>query len=122
MIEYIGERISKAESLARCEQNNTFIFSLNDEFDLDGGVEGNPARWINHSCAPNCEAIQDEDRIWITSCRDIAPGEELTFDYGYDLADYRENPCRCAAPECVGYIVAAALVPDLRRQLHAIQD
>src|SRR6266571_6539666 len=56
VIEYVGERIDKAESLRRCEQNNEFIFSLNESQDLDGNVPWNPARFINHSCAPNCEA------------------------------------------------------------------
>ena len=56
VMEYVGERISKGESLRRCEQNNEFIFSLNESQDLDGNVPWNSARFINHSCAPNCEA------------------------------------------------------------------
>ena len=56
VIEYVGERISKAESLKRCEAMNFFIFALDEESDLDGSVETNLARYINHSCAPNCEA------------------------------------------------------------------
>jgi uncharacterized protein len=106
VIEYTGERITKAESLRRCEAQNWFIFGLDEEFDLDGSVEWNPARFLNHSCAPNCEAVCEEGRIWIVALRDIRPGEEITFNYGYDLADYEEHPCRCGAPECVGYMVA----------------
>jgi SET domain-containing protein len=106
IIEYVGERISKRESLRRCEGNNEFIFALNDEEDLDGNVVRNPARFLNHSCAPNCEAELQDDRIWIVAARDIRTGEEITFNYGYDLVDYREYPCRCGAPGCVGYIVA----------------
>ena len=106
VVEYVGERISKSESLRKCEGNNEFIFSLNDEQDLDGDVAWNPARLLNHSCAPNCEAELQEDRIWIVATRDIQAGEEITFNYGYDLVDYREYPCRCGAPGCVGYIVA----------------
>src|SRR4030095_7914957 len=63
LIEYVGERIDKHESLRRCEQDNQFIFSLNPNEDLDGNVDWNPARFINHSCAPNCEAQVDENRI-----------------------------------------------------------
>src|SRR5690606_11462248 len=85
VIEYVGEKISKAESLRRCEQNNHFIFALDDEWDLDGSVDWNPARWLNHSCEPNCEAQDDDGRIWIVALRDIQPGEELTFNYNYDL-------------------------------------
>lgn len=106
LIEYVGERISKEESHRRCEANNPFIFQLDDLTDLDGNVDWNPARWLNHSCAPNCEAVLDEGRIWIVALRDIAAGEELSFNYGYDLADYRDFPCRCGTPACVGFIVA----------------
>jgi SET domain-containing protein len=106
ILEYVGERISKSESLRRCEQNNGYIFSLNAEEDLDGNVAWNPARLINHSCTPNCEAELEEGRIWIVARRDIDPGEEVTFNYGYDLVDYRDHPCRCGSAGCVGYMVA----------------
>ena len=66
----------------------------------------NPARIINHSCAPNCEAELENERIWIVATRDIGAGEEITFNYGYDLEDYKEYVCRCGSPQCVGYIVA----------------
>jgi len=106
ILEYVGERISKDESLRRCEQNNAFIFTLNEEQDLDGNVAWNPARFINHSCAPNCEAELENDHIWIIATRDIGAGEEITFNYGYDLDDYKDCPCCCGAPNCVGYMVA----------------
>jgi uncharacterized protein len=106
IVEYLGERISKGESLRRCEQNNAFIFTLNDEQDLDGDVAWNPARLLNHSCAPNCEAEKDVDRIWIIATRDILAGEEITFNYSYDLVDYKDYPCCCGSPQCVGYMVA----------------
>src|SRR5687767_13276977 len=106
IIEYTGERLSKAESLRRCIEGNNYIFNINDEFDIDGSVESNFARFINHSCAPNAEAQLEDDRVWIVALRDIPPGEEVTFNYGYDLDDYREHPCRCGAANCVGYILA----------------
>jgi hypothetical protein len=112
--EYAGERITKAESLRRCEAQNWFIFGLDDEFDLDGNVEWNPARFLNHSCAPNSEAVCEDGRVWIVALRDIRPGEEITFNYGYDLADYEEHPCRCGAPECAGYIVAEDFFTQIR--------
>jgi len=116
MIEYVGRRITKAESIAQCNGENVYIFTLNDEHDLDGNVEWNPARFINHSCAPNCEAEWDEERLWIVALRDIQPGEELTFNYGYDLEDYREYPCCCGTPECVGFIVAEEYFDQVRWQ------
>jgi SET domain-containing protein len=106
VVEYVGERISKAESLRRCESNNECIFALNSEQDLDGSVAWNPARFINHSCAPNCEARMENERIWVVATREIQPGEESTFNYGYDLEDYQDYPCRCGSPNCVGHIVA----------------
>jgi len=116
IIEYAGERITKAESLRRCEERNCYIFGLDEAFDLDGNVEWNPARYLNHSCAPNCEAVSEEGRVWIVALRDIRPGEEITFNYGYDLVDYKEHPCHCGAPDCVGYIVAQELFATLRKR------
>ncbi len=106
IIEYVGEKITKAESVNRCERNNEYIFALDDRYDLDGSVDWNPARFINHSCSPNCEAELRDGRIWIVASRDIGAGEELTFNYGFGLEDYRQYPCRCGSPDCVGYIVA----------------
>ena len=116
LIEYLGERIDKRESLRRCEANNEYIFTLNNEQDLDGNVAWNPARFINHSCAPNCDAELDADRIWIVANRDIQPGEEITFNYGFDLEDYTKYPCRCGSPDCVGYIVDAEFFEHVRKQ------
>src|SRR5712672_1206836 len=71
IIEYTGERISKAESTLRCEANNEFIFTLNDSEDLDGSVSWNLARFINHSCKPHCDAERIDDRSWSVASRDI---------------------------------------------------
>ena len=114
IVEYLGERISKCESLRRCEQNNEYIFTLSDEHNLDGNVAWNPARLLNHSCAPNCEAVLEEGRIWIITTRDIQAGEEITFNYGYDLIDYRDYPCHCGSTDCVGYIVAEEFFAHVR--------
>lgn len=106
LLEYRGRRISKGESQLLCESGNPFIFYLNEELDLDGDVPWNEARALNHSCAPNCQAERIRDRIWIVSTRAIHAGEELTFDYGYDLTHFREHPCHCGAPGCAGFILA----------------
>ncbi len=114
VVEYVGEIISQVESRRRCEKSNTFIFRLDEERDLDGNVEWNPARFVNHSCAPNCDAELLEGRIFLVARREIAAGKEITFNYGYDLEDYRDYPCHCGARECVGYMVAEEFFPDLR--------
>lgn len=116
IIEYVGQKITKAESTQRCKDNNEYIFNLNEELDLDGNVGWNPAKFINHSCDPNCEAELIDEHIWINSVRPIEKGEEVTFNYGYDWEDYREHPCRCGTSKCVGYIVAEEYFPRLRKK------
>ena len=116
VVEYGGEIISKGESLRRCEAGNEFIFSLDDEWDLDGSVPGNPARFLNHSCEPNCETERIEERIWIIAIRNILAGEELTFNYGYSLEDYREHHCGCGAAGCVGYMVSPEFFEHVKWQ------
>src|SRR5580765_6494561 len=116
IVEYVGERITKRESLERCQTNNECIFALDDETDLDGNVEWNTARFINHCCEPNSEAHLIEGGIWIVARRDICAGEEITFNYGYDLESYQEHPCRCGAKSCVGFMVAEEFFPAIRRK------
>jgi uncharacterized protein len=127
VIEYVGERITKAESDRRGQRlmkkasktgcAAVYIFTINKKYDLDGGVSWNPARLINHSCDPNCEAIISRGRIWIYAKRDIPVGEELTFNYGFDLDTWEEHPCRCGSERCVGYILDEDLWPKLRAML-----
>ena len=114
VLRYIGERIDKAESSRRCEAGNHFIFTLDDDSDIDGNVPENLARFSNHSCSPNCEAEIEGEEIWIVAVRDIAPGEEITYNYGYDLGEYLEYPCRCGAANCVGYILAEEFFEHVR--------
>jgi uncharacterized protein len=113
LIEYVGERITKAESLVQCEADNVYIFTLDDESDLNGNVDWNPARFLNHGCAPNCETELDETHVWVLALRDIQAGEELTFNYGYGLEDHLEHPCCCGAETCVGFIVAEEFFDQL---------
>ena len=114
IIEYVGEKITKAEAAVRVAADNPFIFSLDDEFDVDGDMTWNPARFLNHSCEPNAEAEIFGDQIWIMALRNIQPGEEITFNYSYDLENYEEHPCRCGAAKCVGYMVAEEFFPKIR--------
>ncbi len=120
LIQYKGKLLTDAESdeLYRdgADTGHTFLFSLNDDYVIDANRQGNSARWINHGCAPNCEAVIDEDdggdprrdRVFIESIRDIRKGEELTYNYGIVLgvphtrAMKRIWACRCGAPQCTG--------------------
>jgi SET domain-containing protein len=113
VLEYVGEKIDKAESRRRCAESNRFIFYLDDDSDLDGNCP-KIRLGFEPSCAPNCEAQRIAGQIWIVAIKPIHVGDEITFNYGYELADYLEHPCHCAAPNCVGYIVAEELFDDVR--------
>lgn len=118
VIEYLGERIDKEESARRCEAQNPYIFTIDDKWDLDGCVDWNPARFINHRCDPNCEAEQDDDgRIYINARKPIRAGEELSFNYGYDLVDWEEHVCNCGSANCLGYMVAEEYFDTIRSKL-----
>lgn len=116
IIEYLGRKIDKAESSRLLEAQNEFIFDVDETHDLDGNVDWNPARFINHSCTPNCEAENDEGRIWILALRTIRAGEEISFNYGYDIADYRDHPCQCGADNCLGFMIAEEFFDTVRRK------
>jgi SET domain-containing protein len=104
IIQYIGARIPKEESLERLAQGNAYIFTFNERYDIDGKTLKNTARYINHSCEPNCEAVVTQRTIWIVAVRDIQAGEELSYNYGLTAKQYR---CRCGAKHCCGYILDA---------------
>ena len=115
IIQYVGEKITKKESTKRAleweEQARetgeglVYIFELDDTYDIDGRLGENPARYMNHSCDGNCEAINYDGEIWIVARKDIKKGEELVYDYGYDMEHFLDHPCPCGADNCIGYIV-----------------
>lgn len=115
IIEYTGERITADEAStryddARAKRHHTFLFELDDERCIDARDIGSDARYINHSCDPNCEAIIEGDRIFIYSCTEISKGMELTYDYRYvidgklDAATRKLYACKCGATNCRGTI------------------
>jgi SET domain-containing protein len=119
IIEYKGERISWKEADRRPssdpdDPHHTFYFSLSDgKTVIDANVGGNAARWINHSCDPNCETEESDDgRVYIQAMRDIRKGEELNYDYAL-VIDERLTPslkrsyaCHCGARNCRGTMLA----------------
>jgi SET domain-containing protein len=117
IIEYAGERISWREAQKRHDatgedSTHTFFFSLDNGRIIDGGSQGNDARWINHSCAPNCEAREEDNQVFIYALRDLRRGEELNYDYGLVLEERhtakrkREYACLCGAATCRGTLLA----------------
>ncbi len=119
VIEYKGERRTHAEvdagDTGAADSGHTFLFTLNDDYVIDANHGGNSARWINHSCQPNCEAVLEENdadptksKVFIEARRAIRPGEELTYDYGITLDEPHTArlkkiwACRCGAKNCTG--------------------
>ena len=102
IMQYIGQRISKDETVERLAQGNQYIFTFNDRYDIDGKTLRNTAHYINHSCDPNCDILRTQRTIWIVAKRDIREGEELSYNYGFTTKQYR---CQCGANNCCGYIL-----------------
>ena len=128
IIEYIGNIVSRKEGERIAEEHHNkakktgsgavYIFELNRKQDIDGSVSWNTARFINHSCEPNCKYKIIDNHIWIISLREIKKGEELTYDYGYDLEDYHEHPCKCNSKKCLGYIIGKRY----RKKFHRMKN
>ena len=130
VIEYVGDKVSKKEGDKRADnqmkkaqinKNNgmVYVFELDKRYDIDGGVTRNYARFINHSCDPNCEVEITDDRIWISSIKQIKKGAELTYNYGYPFdTDFEDHICKCGSKKCAGYILSHDDWPKLKRALN----
>jgi SET domain-containing protein len=116
IIEYVGEKMDKSEAQRRCESGNVYVFEINDAWDIDGSVEWNPARWINQSCDANAETDVIGNRVWIIARRTIHAGEEITYNYNFDLDEYEDYPCNCGTPQCPGFMVAEEHREEVRRR------
>ena len=128
IIEYIGNKITKKEGdiiadkhLKLAKKNKTngmvYIFELNKRFDIDGSVKENYAKYINHSCNPNCEVEIIDNHIWILAIKNIKKNTELTYNYGYSYEnDFNNHTCKCGSYNCVGYILDQDDWPKLRKK------
>lgn len=130
LLEYKGELISKKEGTRREEESiklskknpslgATYIMEIDEENDLDGDTENNYAKYINHSCEPNCEFEVEGKAVWIYSTKNIKKDEEICCDYGFDFDE--KNPflheCKCGSKNCVGYIVQEEQREKLKEHL-----
>ena len=117
LIEYVGEVISWPEAQRRHPHdpdhpNHTFYFHVDEERVIDALYGGNSSRWINHACDPNCEAEEENGRVFIKALRNIPAGEELNYDYGlmiderYTAKLKAQYPCWCGAANCRGTLLA----------------
>ncbi|WNC95137.1 SET domain-containing protein-lysine N-methyltransferase [Paraburkholderia sp. FT54] len=119
VLEYKGEITAWRDAVRRHRREgvagHTFLFGLSDGRVIDGSRGGNSARWLNHACAPNCETIEDGDRIYIHTLRAIEPGEELFIEYLLAIDEPSDEEvraqyaCRCAAAECRQSMLADAV-------------
>jgi len=131
IIEYIGKKVTKAEGDRILDETfkkhkadpehyaGTYIFELDDEWDIDGNTPDNDAKYINHSCDPNCKMDINNGKVWIDTIKDIKKGDEITYNYGFelnekDLYDFEEQECRCGSKNCVGYMLDEEAWPRMR--------
>lgn len=123
IIEYLGERITHDEADQRYDDEtgmyaHVLLFSVNEKTVIDAGVGGNEAKYINHSCEPNCEAVNESGHVFIEALHTIMPGEELTFDYQlerpgeYDPEWEELYACHCGATSCRGTLLAPLANPE----------
>ena len=128
IIQYIGDRVSKLEGDRRSAlrikkylnsktEGSVYVFELNSRYDIDGSPLYNKARYINHSCKPNCEVEITNGKIWIVSTKNIKKGIELSYDYGYefDKDDYQDHICKCGSKNCIGYVISSNDWPKFKR-------
>jgi len=120
IMEYKGQRASWDEAMSRPHSDpgdpaHTFLFELDDGRVIDAAVRGNAARWINHSCDPNCGTFEDDDgRVFIEAKRTIRPGDELCYDYRLNVEgrlskrERAQYDCRCGARKCRGTMLDRA--------------
>jgi uncharacterized protein len=108
IIEYTGKRMAWADVPNDDDDPHTFIFGLDNGQVINAEIDGNEARWINHSCDPNCEAVGEDDRMFIYALRNIQTGEELSYDYALQLDEpittklENEHKCYCGTSRCRG--------------------
>jgi SET domain-containing protein len=130
LIEYLGDRVTHGEADRRYEDhdendNHTFLFIVDKRTVIDAGVGGNDARFINHSCDPNCESVIEKRRVFIEAIRDIEAGEELGYDY--QIGRERSDPpnvdeiyaCRCGSAKCRGTMLWPPKRPKPRKRVKA---
>jgi SET domain-containing protein len=130
IVEYLGDRITHDQADARYEakgqdDGHTFLFVVDSRVVIDAGVNGNDARFINHSCDPNCETVIEDRRVFIEALRTIQPGEELGYEYGLtwestdDPAELANYACRCGAANCRGTMLDAVPLDKKRARTKA---
>ena len=99
IVEYIGPRVPNE---IVDQSNGKYFFGVTKKWSIDGSGRDNVARYVNHSCAPNAEAIISKNRVWIYSRKTIKPGEEIVYDYGKEYFDGIIKDIGCKCVKCSG--------------------
>jgi SET domain-containing protein len=126
IIEYTGQRLSWEDAPNDDSNPHTFNFGLESGDVINAELGGNDARWLNHSCDPNCEAIEEDDRIFIYALRDIEPGEELFYDYAMEIDEpiteesKKKFVCYCGSSSCRGTMLELKLKKKTRARSRQI--
>lgn len=128
LIEYTGERVPHEVADARYDEEekqgnyHTVLFSVDDKTVIDANVDGNDARFFNHSCGPNCTSEIVRKRVYLRTLREIMPGEELTYDYEIpnegetEEEAFQKYPCHCGADNCRGTLLLPPKKPRARKK------
>lgn len=132
IIQYHGRSISydecdeitcrRQKAGAAKDRAYAFVFQVTKDYFIDGNIPGNLAKHINHSCKPNCESYTYRREVWIRALRDIKPGEELTFDYGFDILEAMGSPCACGEKECVGFVMDKAYRAYFKKHVRPLME
>ncbi len=115
IIQYVGKKIKNSEIKAQDPNNCIYLFEINKRLTIDGDIPNNIAKYINHSCEPNCHTEIIKNEVWIYASRDIKKGEELSYDYGFQRYGWQDHPCRCGKENCFGFIVAQTHWASIRK-------
>lgn len=118
IIQYVGEKMTHKQADKRVgddEHELIYFFTLDDKYVIDGDVDYNLAKYINHSCEPNCYNDIHDGEVWIYAMRDIKKGEELSYDYGFHRSDWQHRICNCGMDDCFGFVVAHEYWPAIRK-------
>ena len=115
----IEDQQKEKKYLNKKNEGSVYIFELNKRYDIDGLFEYNSARYINHSCNPNCEVEIIKNQIWIISIKNIKKNSEFNYDYGYpfDKDDFKDHVCKCGSNQCIGYIISRDDWPKFKKNI-----
>jgi SET domain-containing protein len=101
IVEYSGRRLNNAKAEAMEDKNSKYLYEINSRWTIDGSSRKNIGRYANHSCRPNAESDRRNGKVFIRATKAIAPGDEITYDYGRDYFNFFIKPHGCKCVKCI---------------------